>query len=236
MKLQAPVKGIFFDLGWTLFGPRSGDWMFSEFARKHFPREKLAALPQERVKAAMREGTEFLNTHHLLSSIEEEYALFLHYFTTLAQALPELGLCEADIKQVTDEKVYGQAEAFYLFGDSLPTLEALKGRYRLGVISDTWPSIGPILEAYGLRKYFDCVTFSYTLGVYKPHPKMYEDALAKMALPPEQTVFIDDFTGNLKGAQAAGIQPVLIRAKPDAEDTEEMAKIESISGLLKILP
>ncbi len=236
MKLQAPVKGIFFDLGWTLFGPRSGDWMFSEFARKYFPREKLGSLPQERVKAAMKAGSEFLDTHHLLSTVEEEYKLFRHYFTMLAEALPELGLREADIKKVTDEKVYGQAEAFYRFEDSLPTLEALKGRYKLGVISDTWPSIKPILEEYGLRHYFDCVTYSYTLGVYKPNPKMYADALSKMALPPEQTVFIDDSLGNLKGAKAAGIQPVLIQVKPDAEDTDEMPTIKKISGLLEILP
>lgn len=236
MKLQAPVKGIFFDLGWTLIGPRSGDWMFSEFARKYFPREKLEALPKERVKAAKRAGSEFLDTHHRLSTVEEEYELFLHYFTMLAEALPELGLGEADIKKVAEEKVYGQAEAYYRFEDSLPTLEALKGKYKLGVISDTWPSIEPVLEEYGLRPYFDCVTYSYTLGVYKPNPRMYADALAKMALPPEQTVFVDDFTGNLKGAKAAGIQPVLIQVKPDAEQTDEMPTIQKISELLEILP
>lgn len=234
--LHAPVKGIFFDLGWTLFGPRSGDWMFSEFARKYFPKERLDALPQERVIAAMRAGAEFLDTHHLLSAIEEEYKLFLRYFTMLAEALPELGLNEADIKAVTDEKVYNQAADFYLFEDSIATLEALKGKYRLGVISDTWPSIVPVLEAYGLLPYFDCITYSYTLGVYKPHPKMYEDALSKMGLPPEQTIFIDDTAKNLEGARKAGIQPVLIRAKPDADDAEDLVKIGRISGLLEALP
>lgn len=236
MKLHVPVKGIFFDLGWTLLGPRSGNWLFSEFSRRYFPEDVMDSLPQERVRVALQKGEEYLNSHHLLSTIDEEYSLFKTYFTLLAEDLPELGLSESDIKAVTDEKVYGQAEAFYLFEDTIPTLEALKGKYRLGVISDTWPSIVPVLEKFGLRPYFDCVTYSYTLGVYKPSPRMYEDALSKMGLPPEQTVFIDDFTGNLKGARKAGIQPVLIRVKPDAEDTEEMAKIDRISGLLDILP
>ena len=92
------------------------------------------------------------------------------------------------------------------------------------------------MEAYGLREFFDCVTYSYTLGVYKPHPKMYADALGKMGLPPEQTVFVDDFTGNLEGARAAGIQPVLIQAKPGAQDTDSMVKIKKISDLLVTLP
>ena len=45
MELRPPVRGIFFDLGWTLLYPPSGDWMFSGFARKYFPRDKLSALP-----------------------------------------------------------------------------------------------------------------------------------------------------------------------------------------------
>lgn len=234
-KLHAPIKGIFFDLGWTLFTPTSGDWMYTKVGRKFFPKEAMAALPQEKHKAVLAECEEYLNTHHLLSTMEEEYGQFHRYFTVLAQAFPELGVSEKDIGEMMEDRMYNM-ENYALFPDTLPTLEALKGKYRLGVISDTWPSVNLVLDHFGLRKYFDCITFSYTLGVYKPHPRMYEDALAKMGLPPEQTVFIDDFTGNLEGAQAAGIQPVLIQAKPDPDDTEDMPKIKTIAGILDILP
>ncbi len=235
MKLQGPVKGIFFDLGWTLLAPVSGSWMFSRFARQYFPEDVIASLPRERVRAAMARGEEYLNTHHLMSTVQEEYHAFKTYFTILAKELPELGLSEGDIKAVTDDHVYN-TENSYAFEDAIPTLEALKGKYKLGIISDTWPSIEPKLETYGLAPYFDCATFSYTLGVYKPAPRMYKDALSKMGLPPAQTIFVDDFTGNLEGARAAGIQPVLIQAKPGAEDTDTMAKIKRIGELPGILP
>ncbi len=236
MKLKAPVKGIFFDLGWTLLAPVSGSWMFSAFARQYFPEDIMASLPRERVRAAMERGQEYLNTHHLMSTIQEEYQAFKTYFTILAKDLPELGLSEGDIKAVAEEKAYKQVDNFYLFDGALETLDALKGKYKLGIISDTWPSIEPALERFGLTPYFDCATFSYTLGVYKPAPRMYKDALSKMGLPPAQTIFIDDFTGNLEGAREAGIQPVLIQAKPGAEDREDMAKIKRIGELLSILP
>ena len=71
MELRPPVRGIFFDLGWTLLYPPSGDWMFSGFARKYFPRDKLSALPRERVDAAREEGMELLNRNHLMSSTVE---------------------------------------------------------------------------------------------------------------------------------------------------------------------
>ena len=73
---------------------------------------------------------------------------------------------------------------FGIFQDALSTLQALRGRYKLGVISDTWPSIRPVLDAFGLTPYFDCFTFSFELGCFKPDRRMYEDALAKMGLPP----------------------------------------------------
>lgn len=236
MKLRPPVRGIFFDLGWTLLYPPSGDWMFSDFARRYFSEEALNALPGERVQAAREAGTDLLNRSHLMSSMEEEYTQFLRYYTLLAEALPELGLTERDLKLITEDKVYNQADNYRLFPDSIETLESLSGKYRLGIISDTWPSIVPVLEGFGILPYFDSITYSYTLGVYKPDPRMYRDALQKMGLPPEETVFIDDGTDNLRGAQEAGIQPVLIRAKPDAETCDNMAQISRISGLLDILP
>lgn len=229
--LRKPIKGIFFDLGWTLLTPVSGNWMFSDFGRRYFPRE-MEARPE--FQAAHKAGIEYLNSHHLLSSIDEEYQRFLHYFTLLAQAMPDLGVTEEDLAKITEDRVYNK-DNFRLFPDSVKTLETLRGRYKLGIISDTWPSIVPVLEHFDILQYFDCVTYSYTLGVYKPHPEMYWDALGKMKLPPEETLFVDDFSGNLEGARKEGIQPVLIRAKPDPDKNDSMVSIDKIFGLLEVL-
>ncbi len=136
---------------------------------------------------------------------------------------------------MTDDKVYNKADNYRLFNDSLETLKAVYGRYKLGIISDTWPSIVPLLEYLDISKYFDCITFSFELGTFKPDRRMYEDALSKMGLPPESTVFIDDSARNLAGAKAAGINPVLIRAMPGIEPVEGIPGIDRISGLLKLL-
>lgn len=232
--LQKPIKGIFFDLGWTLMVPVSGDWMFSNLARRYFGREKLDALPAERVKAALVSAMHYLDMNHLVPDIQTEHALFLRYYTLLSDALPELGLTPEQLRETADDKVYN-LENYALFPDSVETLETLCGAYRLGIISDTWPSIEPVLEKFGLKKYFSAITYSYTHGVYKPNPTMYEDALSKMGLPPAQTVFIDDFSGNLRGARDAGMQGVLIRAKPDSDPCDEFPVIEKISGISALL-
>lgn len=46
--LSNPVKAVFFDLGWTLVYPPSGDWEFTEPAKKLFRWDVYATLPEER--------------------------------------------------------------------------------------------------------------------------------------------------------------------------------------------
>ncbi len=64
-----------------------------------FPRDKLSALPRERVDAAREEGMELLNRNHLMSSTDEEYRQFYEYYALLAKALPELGLTQTDLEK-----------------------------------------------------------------------------------------------------------------------------------------
>ena len=186
--------------------------------------------------AAGKAANDYFLPRHKLSTQEEEYEQYLHFYGEIARLLPELEITRQNIEVAALEKVYQPQHTFGIFQDALSTLQALRGRYKLGVISDTWPSIRPVLDAFGLTPYFDCFTFSFELGRFKPDRRMYEDALAKMGLPPEECAFIDDGVKNLQGAQAAGIQPVLITAKPGAEECPPgMASIQTISGILELL-
>lgn len=234
--LRQPVKGIFFDLGWTLVYPPSGDWEFTQPAQKLFNWEVYQSLPKERTAAVRKEANDYLEAHHHISTLDEEYDRMLQYFTIVAQKLPELGATRQDIEATALEKVYQSQHTYNLMEDAIPTLEALKGRCKLGIISDTWPSIVPVLERFGILPYFDAITYSFQLGCFKPNPRMFQDALSKMGLPAQECVFIDDVARNLEGAAKVGIQPVQIRVKPDADPCPQgMASIGKISGILELL-
>ena len=231
-----PIKAVFFDLGWTLVYPPSGDWEFTQPAQKLFNWEVYQSLPKERTAAVRKEANDYLEAHHHISTLEEEYDRMLQYFTIVAQKLPELGATRQDIEATALEKVYQSQHTYNLMEDAIPTLEALKGRYKLGIISDTWPSIVPVLERFGILPYFDAITYSFQLGCFKPNPRMFQDALSKMGLPAQECVFIDDVARNLEGAAKVGIQPVQIRVKPDADPCPQgMASIGKISGILELL-
>ncbi|MDD4493467.1 MAG: HAD-IA family hydrolase, partial [Eubacteriales bacterium] len=128
----------------------------------------------------------------------------------------------------------------YIFFDkSKETLLKLKEKYKLGIISDTWPSADRILRSGGVEELFDTKTYSCHLGTWKPDAKMYLHALEQMGLPPEQTVFVDDWEPNLDGAAACGIKPVLIKTRSDAlipgqrfaENTIDNGKYLSINAI-----
>lgn len=116
------------------------------------------------------------------------------------------------------------------------TLEELKRRgYKLGVISDTWPSVSLQLAALGIAHLFDALTYSFELGVYKPDQALYMDALAKLNLPGQVCTFIDDRPGNLLGAQAVGMRGVQSLAEPDIRADGRFPAIHAPGEILDLL-
>ena len=111
-------------------------------------------------------------------------------------------------------------------------LATLSRTHRLGIISDTWPSIEPQLDYIGAAPYLSFTTFSCFVGVFKPDRRIYLDALGKCGAEAEKTVFIDDSVRNLDGAAALGITPVLIAANPESDVDTKYRKIHDLRELV----
>ena len=235
-KLNAPIKGIFFDIGWTLLHPVT-DWLINNKFKECVDMDVFNAIPAGQKDTAFTKGLKYLDDIHLLTVMTEEEQLkqFETFYSMLADDIPELGMTVEQIKAIAHSEVFDMSN-YSLFDDTVSTLEALKGKYKLGVISDTWPSVERQLKTGGIYDFFDTKTFSCYLGTWKPHETMYRHALEQMQLPPEQTVFIDDGVENLEGAEKFGIQPILIAAKPIPESTDKYPSIKKLSELLELLP
>lgn len=223
-------KVIFFDIGYTMDYPRTGDWMFMNRFME-LAGEKIRKLNPETVRSAKAEGYRFLSANHLTLTIAEESEKFLRYYRTINEKL-ELGLTEEQIHEISDDRLYNITENYIPYPDVKKVLETLSQTHTLGIISDTWPSVVPQLDQLGLRPYFSFVTYSYELGVYKPDPRMFRDALRKAGCPAEKTVFIDDLPMNLEGAAALGITPVLIAANPVSDVEVPFTKIHALEELI----
>lgn len=59
---------------------------------------------------------------------------------------------------------------------------------------------------------FDEVVDSSEVGLRKPDARIYELALDRAGSEPGRTVFLDDFEGNVRAAEALGIQGILVES------------------------
>lgn len=234
MYLHKPIKGIFFDVGWTMNEPASGHWMITKKAYEYMNINVVNSLPKERISKTFEQCMDYLNKNHLIKTEEDEYEQLKIFYTMLSDGLPELKISREQIEEIAHDKVYNMNN-YIFFDDVKKTIEILSKKYKLGIISDTWPSIERILKSEGLSEYFSSKTYSCNLGVYKPNPKMYDHALSTLKIPSEETVFIDDSVENLKGAINFGIQPVLINVKGTEDINLNITKISKLSDLLEFL-
>ena len=221
-------KVIFFDVGYTLDMPASGDWMFTN----RFLEEaggRLKERSAQEIRNAREAGLRFLTQNHLVTTVEDECGQFYRYYSIVSDEL-DLGLSEAQRQEIARDRTYNMKN-YLPYPGVREVLEELSRTHRLGVISDTWPSIGQQLDTLGLSQYFSFQTFSCYLGVFKPDSRMYLDALGKSGVSAEETVFIDDSVRNLEGAAALGILPVLIAANPESDVETSFLKIRDLREL-----
>ncbi len=227
IRLLRDKKVIFFDVGYTLDKPASGDWMLTgKFLEKAGARMKERGEAEKR--EAMEAGLRFLEQNHLVKTVDEEIRQFCRYYSILSDHL-RLGLTETDCEQIAQDRACCMKN-YVPYPGITEVMATLCRTHRLGVISDTWPSIERQLEYIGVSRYLSFCTFSCFLGVFKPDRRMYLDALEKSGVNANETVFIDDSARNLRGAAELGITPVLIAADTDAET--DYPKIHDLRELI----
>ncbi|WP_407570596.1 HAD family hydrolase [Deinococcus altitudinis] len=81
---------------------------------------------------------------------------------------------------------------------------------KVGVLSNTLPSIAATLEALNLADVVDVAIASCTLGIHKPQLGAFVQAAALMELPLGEILFIDDKLENIEAARRTGMQAELI--------------------------
>jgi putative hydrolase of the HAD superfamily len=80
----------------------------------------------------------------------------------------------------------------------------------LGVISNADGRIAAVLQRCGIGEFFHLVIDSHEVGVEKPDPRIFQLALERAGIQPEQAIYVGDiYSIDVVGAEQAGIRPVL---------------------------
>ena len=98
-----------------------------------------------------------------------------------------------------------------LFPETIQVLEYFyKSGYKMGVISDTSPSLEYSLRRLGIAKYFTSFTASSLVGAGKPSPIIFNTALNSQGVLPEESLYVDDYKPEADGAREQGFTSFLI--------------------------
>ncbi len=90
-------------------------------------------------------------------------------------------------------------------------LSKLKGRYRLGLLSNFThaPAAKKIIDRVGLASLFGVVLISGDLGYRKPHPLVFRRLIEQLRVEKDEILYVgDDPEPDITGAQRAGLQAV----------------------------
>lgn len=122
-----------------------------------------------------------------------------------------------------------------LFPDVTPALTMLrKKKIKTGIISNAYEEeIYQILAEVDLSG-FDIVVGSDTVRKAKPDPEVFLYAVKKLSIPPKEAVYVgNDIEKDYKGAEKAGMNPLLIvRENADVSDVKY---IKSLAGLAEYM-
>ena len=228
-KILLDKSVIFFDVGYTIDYPASGDWMFTKRFYE-IAGERLKQCAETQIIKARETGAEYLEKEHHILTEEEEAEQFYQYYRIISELL-KLNLTEDEITSIARDRTYNM-DNYIIYPDARNVIKTLSMTHRLGIISDTWPSIENQLRALDVLQFFSFATYSFSLGVFKPDRLMYLDALQKCGCEAKDTVFIDDSPSCLAGAAELGITPVLIAANPSSDVDTPYMKIRSLSELI----
>ena len=241
------IKGVFFDLHGTLLLSDDIDGAWDRWARAfHVAMEEKGA---DIAFDVFREMLQNLFEGPEPDFIEPGFSLFMKRVKVLGEQLG-IDLPKVEVRPLVDSIIRVWHEGMYLDEETIPVIERLKERYKVGLVTN-WehtPRIYELLRELDAEELFDCVVVSDSVGHAKPDPRVFKSAFNLTDVKAEESIYVGDMEVDIEGAINAGMQPVLIK-RVDANGTwdqfsenqvfsytdDQFILIRSLSQLLDVL-
>jgi len=221
---------IFFDMGYTLLQSLpSFEHHFCAVLSGLGVEKSSAEVAKAEPAAWVKANTPYVP---FTLSTEQSHAFWLRYYAILLEelGLPEIGgFGERLYGVLSDPGLYG------LYPDVVPALEELRARgFRLGVISNWAHWLESRLEELNLKRLFDTLVISGTVGLEKPDPAIFTLALERSGVTAARSVHVGDSVEcDYRPAAALGFTAVLIDRRGKLDGTG-VPHITCLDGLLRL--
>lgn len=215
--MTEPLEFVFFDIGGVMYddGVYARAWRRAlreaggAFSDEEFEQEYSAARASQDGSFRRRLADRFIGAEADLGSLE---GIAGRYWSYPPSAL------EADVR---------------------PCLEELEGRYRLGIIANQPSAVRSALQRDALTAYFEVWGVSDDLGLQKPDPALFTQALQAAGVSGARAAMVGDrLDYDVRPAREAGMRTVwVLRGEaPDHPTPAQLAEADAAIRGLDELP
>jgi len=225
---RPPLRAVLFDYGHTLihFDENPHARLTDAYQRiNHLLRAELAGEVPE--AESLIRGVSMVVDAEIQRDYREGRPEEVEIAGIYDRALRGIGLeiSPALIEQVMELEQEGWLLSVHVGDEVVPALRRLsEAGLKIGLVSNA--AYRPRLmrrqvEILGLLPHLDSLTFSSEVGLRKPHPAIFRDALEKLDVPAESALFVGDrLREDVRGPKQLGMRAVLLREWRREEDPE----------------
>ncbi len=198
--MNSTIKFIFFDVGNTLLFPN-----------------------REVIDAPLTDTGHTVTSEHLRDlecRIKNQFDKMLtsngstdHSFWWMfySQLLLEIGINDDALRDRLVANIRNSANWNIILPGTGERLKEISDQFPIAVISNADGRIEEVLKRCGIAQYFRTITDSGLVGVEKPHPGIFRQALRSMNASPQESLYVGDiYSVDYLGAAGAGMQAVLM--------------------------
>jgi len=215
---MAKPRFIFFDVGNTLLFPNRARMLAPLPPQQHPTLERWQAL-ERRTKREFDQG---------MTGGKVDHGFWWTFHTYL---LEELNAMDDGVRDTLVENTQNSANWDQIPPGTRDALERIRQEYAIAVISNADGRIDAVLRRCGIADCFASITDSGIVGHEKPHPAIFEAALAETKAAAPDSLYVGDvYSVDYVGARNAGMQAVLFDVA-GAYREREFPRVQSLVEL-----
>jgi len=202
--MSPALRAVFFDVDFTLIYPGP---MFQGVGYREACERHGISVDERRYDAAVREALSRLDHEQVVYDDE----IFIRYTRHIIEGMGGGGDgVDACAREMYDE--WASCHHFHLYDDAEAVLRELAARQlKIGLISNSHRSLDDFVEHFRLHGLVAAAVSSAEHGYLKPHPSIFEAALAQAGVEAREALMVgDSLTHDVRGAHAVGMRGVLL--------------------------
>lgn len=224
------IKGVLFDFGNTLISIEL-DW------------EKILPLNIANMVRYLRSqnyqvdiepfGKRFLELKHQKHQQGQKDLIEYTSVNVLKEVFAEYNLNHIDntiLENAVEAFFEPEKKLYPVIAGAHEVLQVLKDRgYKLALVSNASSGklIYSAMEHLDFTKYFDVTIVSADIGYRKPHPQIFQMALEKLHISPQEAVMIGDVPAyDIAGSKILGMKSILVNYLESTEGKKNLTDIQ----------